>query len=285
MCSSDLERIVKRYNLDYIAFQEDNFFVDKERVKKICLGIIKRGLKFEWFAECRADYFKAGHISEEIWELAKKAGLHTLTIGAESGSELSLEIMKKDIKLEDTINAARICNAKGIIPAFSFIMGMPGEEKKEIYKTVDFICTLIKICPSMCSGINVFFPYPKCELTRGLVEKGLLKEPTTLSGWVKENDELMGMYINLYSKKNINRPWQKNFWLIQNISYYINLSMRYSEPEIRKFLKERNIRYYPYIFFRFLAKERMKHKFFSLTIDKWIYEKVNHIYSIFKHEV
>lgn len=277
----EVEHLIKKYNLNYILFIEDNFFLDRERVKKICEGIIKKKLKFNWFAECRADYFKGGHIDSEILGLARKAGLHTLTIGAESGSPLSLGVMKKDITISDIINSAKLCNSANVIPVFSFIIGLPGENREEIYKTIGLIWKLHYICPIMGGGVNIFFPYPKCELTEGLIKKGLLREPKTLKEWL--DDKAIDRYINInfISKKDSQRGWQDNPVLLHNISYYLNFFLRYSESEARGFLTKLNLKYYLYLFFRVLAKERIKYKFFSLAADKWLFESISSIYKNF----
>jgi radical SAM superfamily enzyme YgiQ (UPF0313 family) len=192
----EIENLVKKYNLDYLFFQEDNFFVSKERVKEICRGIIKRKIKLEWFAECRADYFKPGHISTKILKLAKKAGLHSLSIGAESGSPLSLRQVKKDITVEQTLNAAKICNEVGIIPTFSFMIGLPHERLSESYKTVDLALKTARLCPNSGFSIGTFFPYPRCELVEELIKEGLFREPETLEEWLDER--YMRLYTEIY---------------------------------------------------------------------------------------
>lgn len=267
----DLEYLTKRYNLDFISFIDDNFFVNRERVKKLCEGILKRGLKFEWFAECRADYFREGHVDSDLLSLAKKVGLHTLTIGAESGSKLMLEIMKKDINVKDILNSAKLCNNFRIIPQFSFIVGIPGETKKDILMSIDLIWKLYQLCPNMVCGLGTFRPYPKCELVEKLIEKRQFREPKELKDWLKKET------IELYTERIYQAPWQKNPSFLRNICDYSLIFFSYNDKEVKELIK-RGIKYWPYVFFRSLAKKRIKNKFFGLPVDIFVYKLMKKIY-------
>lgn len=267
----DIEFFIKKYNLNFISFIDDNFFVNRERAKKICEGIIKRKLKFEWFAECRADYFRKGHVDSELLGLAKQAGLHTLTIGAESGSELMLKVMKKDITIQDILNSAKFCNEFDIIPQFSFIIGVPGETKKDVLMSIDLIWKLSKLCSKMVCGIGTFRPYPKCELVEKLIKKGQFKEPKELRDWLKKE------FIELYTSKAYAAPWQKNPEWLRNICDYIFLFFSYNDDEA-KMLAKKGIKYWPYIFFRSLARKRIKNKFFGFPVDIYLYNMMKKIY-------
>lgn len=271
-----IEHLIKKYNLSYIFFQEDNFFVNRERVIGICNEILKRKLKFNWFAECRANYFKPEHISKEIFQLAKNAGLHTLSIGAESGSSLTLAKIKKDINVEQTINSAKICNEVGIIPVFSFIIGFPHEKMQEIYKTIDLALKLKRICPSMSLSVGSFFPYPRCEIVEEMKKEHTFKEPKKLEEWF---DDYM---IKLYTEVYYYPPWQDNPRKINNICYYFYVISSYNDVEVKELIRKMKIKYFPYIFFRFLAEQRLKHKFFSLNIDRFLFEKLKKIYGLIR---
>ncbi|MGE5406000.1 MAG: B12-binding domain-containing radical SAM protein, partial [Candidatus Saccharibacteria bacterium] len=108
----ELEYIIKTYHPESIEFVDDNFFVRRERALEICQGIIDRGLKFEWIASCRADYFK--HMNDQYWETVRDAGAKAIYIGAESGSVRTLKEIEKGITIEDVYNAAEQLSRVGI---------------------------------------------------------------------------------------------------------------------------------------------------------------------------
>jgi radical SAM superfamily enzyme YgiQ (UPF0313 family) len=48
---SEIEQIVNKYNLTHLKIIDDNFFVDIKRARKICEGIIEKGLDFKTYEE------------------------------------------------------------------------------------------------------------------------------------------------------------------------------------------------------------------------------------------
>ena len=159
----EIKEIINTYHITHLKIIDDNFFVDKMRVMKICEGILANKMKFTWDAECRCDYFNDKNIDDDLLSLAKKAGLVQLTLGIESGSQHTLEIMKKHITLEQAEYAVMKCNEIGIVARSSFMIEVPGESFEDIKKTVRFINKLRKY-PYFVCGVTSFRPYPKCEL-------------------------------------------------------------------------------------------------------------------------
>lgn len=69
----DIEYLVKNYGINGIAFVDNNFFVDEERVRGICKLLIERNLNIKWgFAEGRAEQLV--RYEEDTWELMIKSG-------------------------------------------------------------------------------------------------------------------------------------------------------------------------------------------------------------------
>lgn len=262
----EIEGLIKKYNLNFITFIDDNFFVDTSRVREICRGMIKRKLKINWFAECRADYIKEGRVDKEILILAKKAGLSFLTIGIESGDERILKRIKKDITVEDAKRSAEILNEVGITPQYSFIVGFPGESKEQIYKTIKLTQTLRKICPSMIGGIGTFRPYPKCELCEELVKRGKFKEPEKFREWAEDR------IIKIYTDINYPEEWQTDQKYIRDATFFVKLTLLLGQDEIKRKIKQGNIKYIFYSLFRKMADARIKSNFFSFPIDRKIYQ-------------
>ena len=53
----EIEHVILEFpEVKCIDIVDDNFFVDKARVEKICEGIIHRGIETPWRANCRFDY-------------------------------------------------------------------------------------------------------------------------------------------------------------------------------------------------------------------------------------
>lgn len=212
----EIGNLVKKYNLTHIKFIDDNFFVDITRVREICAGIIEREIHITWDAECRCDYFNDTILNDRTLSLAKKSGLIQLTIGIESGSQHTLEMMKKEITVEQAEHAVKKCNQYKIIARSSFILEIPGETKEDIRKTIRFINKLRKF-PYFSCGAGTFRPYPKCELTDLLIKEGYLNEPTFLEEWAKTE------IINIYTAAEYIRSWQVDGFFSLCASNYVNM--------------------------------------------------------------
>ena len=272
----EIEILIKKYNANFISFVDDNFFVDIKRVEEICKGIIKRKLNINWFAECRANYFKKNFVDEKFLKLAKKSGLKIITIGAESGSERILKIMKKDVTVNEIITSGKMLNKHKIIPVYSFILGIPEEKKEDVLKTVKLINKLRKICPNMVGGIGTFRPYPRCELSDLLINQNMLKEPKTLREWYNPQN------IQIYTARKNKQAWQFDADYLARVLYYTTLLISFNEKQIKKEMEKFNLPYFAYFIFFYMAKVRCKLLFFDFPVDLYIYKSLKKTYKFMK---
>jgi len=258
---SEIEYIVKKYNITHLKILDDNFFPDIERVREVCKGIIKKDLHFTWDGECRADYFKDGMLDDETLDLAKRSGLVQLTIGIESGSFTTLMIMKKGITPNQGEFAIKKCNDYGIIARCSFIIEIPGETIEDIKKTISFVNHLRKQYPWFICGIQIFRPYPKCELTENLIEKGYLLEPKRFVDW--SDNEILKIYTGVHDI----RPWQID-------SKYSTLAAHYQGVEsgfIKKHMLDRKVDILINKIFMGIARIRNKVSCYRFPVDRKMY--------------
>jgi len=260
---SEIAYIVKKYKISHLKIIDDNFFVDINRIRNICEGIIKRGLDITWDAECRCDYFNNRMLNDETLKLLKGSGLIQLTLGVESGSPKTLKLMKKDISPEQAEYAVKKCSEFGIIARSSFILEIPSEGLSDIKETVSFVNTLRKY-PFFTCGVGTFRPYPGCELTRQLQEQGYLNEPEDLESWTYKDN------IDMYTSAEYIRPWQVNGRYSESASYYLNMesAIRLANYQIKNRLDRIKNK-----FFINLAKIRNRHLFYGLSIDKYLYKR------------
>jgi len=130
----DIEYLMKTFGVKGIYFREDNFTCNKERVREICVLILKRGLRFKWACETRVNA-----IDKYLMALMKQAGCEVFYIGFESGSQKMLEVYNKGTTVEQGLEIAKEAYRCGIKVAGSFIFGHPQETEKDKTATLDFI--------------------------------------------------------------------------------------------------------------------------------------------------
>lgn len=259
----EIEHIVKKYNLTHLKIIDDNFFVDIKRVRDIAQGIIDRGLNITWDGECRCDYFNDKMLNDETLQLCKESGLVQLTLGVESGSINTLKLMKKGITPEQGEFAVKRCNDYKIVARSSFMCEVPGETLGDIKKTIAFINHLRKY-PYFTGGLGTFRPYPKCELTEGLLNKGYFKEPASFEEWTDRD------VIDMYTAAEYKRPWQVDSEYSESASYYLSMavSLRVAKHQI-DLIKDKIINN----IFIAIAQIRCRLMFFSFPFEKKLYHR------------
>jgi radical SAM superfamily enzyme YgiQ (UPF0313 family) len=130
---SEIELLKNKYNIKEIIFYDDTFTLDKERVLKICQSMIEKKLGIQWKCETRVNL-----VDEELLKLMKKAGCYLIAYGIESGSQKILDILKKNITLSQIERSIKITKEAGIDVLGYFMLGIPGENEKDIQKTINF---------------------------------------------------------------------------------------------------------------------------------------------------
>lgn len=259
----EIHHIVNRYRLTHLKIVDDNFFVDIKRVRAICHGLIQKGIHITWDGECRCDYFNDRMLDDETLELCRKSGLIQLTLGIESGSDLTLKIMKKGISPEQAEHAVKKCNEHSIIARSSFILEIPGETIDDINATIRLINRLRKY-PYFTCGVGTFRPYPKCELTAKLLSDGYLREPQSFEEWTNRD------MIDMYTSAEYRRPWQANGEYSEKAAYYLNMesSIRLGDHQIESRMDKMKNK-----FFRLIAQLRNRYIFYDIPVDKKMYQR------------
>lgn len=174
----EIESLLKTYPfLESIRFFDDVFTMDKKRVIDICQEILRRKLNFTW--ECEA---RVNTIDEEIVREMKKAGCEFIDLGIESGSNRILKNIKKNITVEQAIEAVKTTKKAGIGLKVFFMHGLPGETYEDIKKTVFLSRYLFHELgvEGTTQGITTIYPGTELEM----IAKTLGKLPKDFS-WSK----------------------------------------------------------------------------------------------------
>ncbi|HJP03244.1 MAG TPA: radical SAM protein [Planctomycetota bacterium] len=126
----EIEHIVKTYNPGVILFVDEILTLRRKRIHEMCDEILKRGVKFEWIANTRADC-----VDYPLLKHMHRAGCRRIYYGWESGSQRMLDVLKKDLTPEEIVEAARMTRRAGIWAKVYLIVGSPGETAKDIEET------------------------------------------------------------------------------------------------------------------------------------------------------
>jgi anaerobic magnesium-protoporphyrin IX monomethyl ester cyclase len=132
---NEIERAVNVHHAEVLLIEDDHFLGDKDRARKILRSIIDFHLKVE-FPNGIAVYA----IDDEIGELLGKAGVTTISLAVESGSDFVLkQIIRKPLRVASIRPAVEILRRNGISVHAFIVVGLPGEREVHRGETMRMI--------------------------------------------------------------------------------------------------------------------------------------------------
>ena len=152
-------------------FDDDTFNIRKERVKELCKEFQPVGFQWSCTARSISDYDTLSAMAD--------GGCRVLIVGFESGDAQILKNIKKGATVEMGRNFVKNCKKVGIRVHGDFIVGLPGETKETIEKTIDYAKELD--CETI--QVSLAHAYPGTELyDQGMREGFLAGEAITDDG-------------------------------------------------------------------------------------------------------
>ncbi|MBI2650468.1 radical SAM protein [Candidatus Woesearchaeota archaeon] len=109
---------------DTFEFSDDNFTFNMPRAEKICDLIIESGMKLKLIF---GNGLRADRVNPTLLKKLRKAGTFWIAYSLESSDPHSLELLKKDLTLEQLKKSVADTKALGIKTQVNFIIGNPGE--------------------------------------------------------------------------------------------------------------------------------------------------------------
>jgi radical SAM superfamily enzyme YgiQ (UPF0313 family) len=178
----EMELVLERFpHVKIIDPVDDNFFVDRKRVESICTGLLSRGVKVAWRANCRFDYLAT--YGEEFVSLLEQAGCMELDFGGESGSERMQSFVCKDVTADEILTSVTNLHrwAPSIEPFVSWLSGLPGETYADMRQTFDLMDRMAQANPrTQHYGIFMYTPFPSPMLESLPPE---FRPPQSLEEW------------------------------------------------------------------------------------------------------
>lgn len=263
----ELEKIKKIFNPTYLFLVDDEFFINKKRAFDIIKGLIERNIIFKWKPAVRIDMINT--FTEEEFTLLEKSGCFELALGAESGSNRILKLIRKRITNKDIYESAKKSLHTKITPQYSFMSGFPTETKDELDETLNCIDQLWKINKKIkVNGLFLATPFPGTDLFNIVSKMKEYKVPDSLEEW--------GQIDLVYPKQSfayIPDDLYKNFKIYNVIVQFIFLWMQ-STSFLKVFKNINSLKYYKFFLFKILFfgfylifKFRWKKKFIKFPID------------------
>lgn len=148
--------------LKEIFFDDDTFNYRKERTIELCAKLKK--LNFTWSCTSRVT------TDFDTLKAMKEAGCRLLIVGYESGDPQILKNIKKGATIEMAERFTANCKKLGLVIHGDFIVGLPGETRESIRKTIDFA----KRLDNETIQVSIAHPYPGTEFHNYATQNNLI---------------------------------------------------------------------------------------------------------------
>lgn len=182
---SEIKQIINDFGTEHFYFLDDTLTLDRNYMLNLCSEIKKNRLKFTWEGSTRANL-----IDEELVDVLAKSGLIRISLGLETADMRVRGIIKKGVPLESYINANKLLNRYGIETINSVMLGLPGDTRDSIRKTISFVRGA-RALKHATFGIAI--PYPGTEMYDMALkgQHGLKLETQDFSKYQRYNSSVM----------------------------------------------------------------------------------------------
>ncbi len=134
-----------------IFFDDDTFNYQKARTLDLCKKL--KPLNFTWSCTSRVT------TDFETLKAMRDAGCRLLIVGYESGDQQVLKNIKKGATIDMALRFTDNCKKLGLLIHGDFIVGLPGETRESLRKSIDFA----KRLDSETIQVSIAHPYPGTE--------------------------------------------------------------------------------------------------------------------------
>ncbi len=163
----EIKLLYHQHGVREIHIEDDNFTFNQEFVKEFCRELKKNNLNISWTCP---NGVRLDTLTEELLLIMKEAGLYSISVGIESGSDKILKDMKKSLSKEIISEKIGLIRRCGLEVSGFFIIGYPTERKSDILETINFALSL----DLKRASFSLFKPFPGTQITKELIEKGEL---------------------------------------------------------------------------------------------------------------
>lgn len=137
---SEIKWLVDRYGIEEVQFADDNFFVNKRRIKRLCGLLISNFPEICFSVPTGTDI---PNLDFELIDLLKEARFHHLILGIETGDiDIQGRFVDKKIDLTGLREKIKYIKDAGLEPSGMFMIGFPDETREQVQRTAELATSL-----------------------------------------------------------------------------------------------------------------------------------------------
>jgi len=199
----EIRECVEKHGIRNFLFRSDLFTQNKKWVITLCQAIIDSGLKIEWASNSRVDT-----VNPEVLGWMKKAGCWIIAFGVESGDQQTLDLIAKQAKAEDAVQAIRWVREAGIKSSAYLLLGLPWDTHETVAKQIAFGRVLD---PDVLEYFYAY-PFPGTPLYEICVKEGLLKDGE-IPKEAYDGPAVPGLHLSVEELKALRAKAMRSFYL------------------------------------------------------------------------
>ena len=129
--AQEVESIASRYQPDQLWYADDVFTMHHAWLREYAGELRRRALHVPFECISRAD-----RLNEEMAGLLAEMGCYRIWLGAESGSQRILDVMRRGVTVEQVQSATATLKRRGIQVGMFIMLGYEGEQDQDLEATV-----------------------------------------------------------------------------------------------------------------------------------------------------
>ncbi len=159
--AAEIEMLKRTYGANVVLLPDEYPTSDRGRWERLLDLLIEKDLGVFLLMETRAEDILRD--KDILWKY-RRAGVIHIYIGLEATDQETLDLIKKDIRVETGREAIRLIHEHGIVTETSFILGFPHETKETVKRTL----SLSKIYNPDFAHYLALAPWPYADMYRQL---------------------------------------------------------------------------------------------------------------------
>ena len=176
---SEMVDLYEQRDVRVFLFQDDDFPLwgkaGRRWVDEVVAGLHASGLAEStiWKISCRAEYVEA-----ELFAKLRDAGLFLVYMGIESGVDAGLEVLHKQMTVEQNLNGVRTLKEVGLLFAYGFMLFDPSSTFESVRENVGFLRQIVGDGSSAATFCRML-PYGGTPIRDRLEAEGRLRGDVT----------------------------------------------------------------------------------------------------------
>lgn len=223
-----IEYCVKKFNLGSISFIDECFSSTKQRIADFINEFKKRNLDITF----RIVGLRTDAVDRELLMGLSDIGCTVINYGFESGSQKMLNIIDKNIRVDQNVNAVRWAREAGIFVPIQLILAMPGETKETIAETVRTL-KLMNLDYYHYKSTYAL-PFPGSALYEYALVTGAIESEDGYLEMLGEIDGTQSLHINLTDEPDrIVSTWKRKI-ADEMMDHFIFVKYKVRNPLLKK---------------------------------------------------